>query len=352
MMKPIRVIIIDDSAFMRKVITDILSSDPRIEVVSTARNGEDGLKKIEMFNPDVVTMDIHMPVMDGIDALQEIMLKNPLPVVMLSSVSEEGASSTIEAISKGAVDFIMKPSGPISLNLTSIKEEIIRTVITAWQVNFNKSKQLRKFNTVTTRKTAKKIFDNTIIAIGTSTGGPRALQQVLTDLPGDFIPPILIVQHMPQGFTKSLANRLNTLTKIEVKEAVDGEIIKNNTAYIAPGNFHMKVVRVGQIIKIKLSKEALRNGHRPAVDELFDSVATLTSTNKIAVVLTGMGNDGSEGIKRLNEMDPQTIVLSEAKETAIVFGMPKAAADTKLVDHVVPLHHVGEMLVKLERNLK
>ncbi|RDW18035.1 chemotaxis response regulator protein-glutamate methylesterase [Oceanobacillus chungangensis] len=351
-MKPIRVIIIDDSAFMRKVITDILSSDPRIEVVSTARNGEDGLKKIEMFNPDVVTMDIHMPVMDGIDALQEIMLKNPLPVVMLSSVSEEGASSTIEAISKGAVDFIMKPSGPISLNLTSIKEEIIRTVITAWQVNFNKSKQLRKFNTVTTRKTAKKIFDNTIIAIGTSTGGPRALQQVLTDLPGDFIPPILIVQHMPQGFTKSLANRLNTLTKIEVKEAVDGEIIKNNTAYIAPGNFHMKVVRVGQIIKIKLSKEALRNGHRPAVDELFDSVATLTSTNKIAVVLTGMGNDGSEGIKRLNEMDPQTIVLSEAKETAIVFGMPKAAADTKLVDHVVPLHHVGEMLVKLERNLK
>lgn len=352
MMKPIRVIVIDDSAFMRKVISDILSSDPRIEVASTARNGEDGLKKIEIFKPDVVTMDIHMPVMDGITALQNIMLTNPLPVIMLSSVSEEGASSTIEAISKGAVDFIMKPSGPISLNLTSIKEEIIRTVVTASQVNLNKSNQIRKFDTDTTMKAEKQIFDNTIIAIGTSTGGPRALQQVLTDLPGDFSPPILIVQHMPPGFTKSLANRLNTLTKIEVKEAVDGEIVKNNTAYIAPGNFHMKVIKIGQTLKIKLTKESFRNGHRPAVDVLFDSVATLTRINKIAVVLTGMGNDGTEGIKRLNETDPQTIVLSEAKETAIVFGMPKAAIETDLVDHVVPLQHVGEMLVKLERNLK
>ncbi|AXI11142.1 chemotaxis response regulator protein-glutamate methylesterase [Oceanobacillus zhaokaii] len=351
-MKPIRVIVIDDSAFMRKVISDILSSDPRIEVVSTARNGEDGLEKIEAFKPDVVTMDIHMPVMDGIKALQKIMLKNPLPVVMLSSVSEEGASSTIEAISKGAVDFIMKPSGPISLNLTSIKKEIIRTVVTASQVNLNKSKQIRKFETENTKKATKQIYDNTIIVLGASTGGPRALQQVLSVLPGDFLPPILIVQHMPPGFTKSLSNRLNTLTKIEVKEAVDGEIIKNNTAYIAPGNFHMKVIKVGRALKIKLTDELLRNGHRPSVDVLFDSVANLTRINKIAVVLTGMGNDGTEGIKRLNEMDSQTIILSEAKETAIVYGMPKAAAETGLVDHVVPLHHVGKMLVKLEKDLK
>ncbi|RDW19501.1 chemotaxis response regulator protein-glutamate methylesterase [Oceanobacillus arenosus] len=352
MTQSIRVIVIDDSAFMRKVITDILSSDPRIEVVSTARNGEDGLKKIEIFKPDVVTMDIHMPVMDGITALQLIMSTNPLPVVMLSSVSEDGVSSTIQAISNGAVDFIMKPSGPISLNLTTIKEEIIHTVITASQVDLNKSKQIKKFDTKTTRKSVKQIFDQTIVAIGTSTGGPRALQQVLTDLPSDFSPPILIVQHMPAGFTRSLANRLNTLTKIEVKEAVDGEIIKNKTAYIAPGDFHMKVMQVGQEYKIKLTDEALRNGHRPAVDVLFESVALLTRTNKIAVVLTGMGNDGTAGVKRLNEMDPQTVVLSEAKETAIVFGMPKAAAETALVDHVVPLHHVGEMLVKLVRDLK
>ncbi|WP_188454370.1 protein-glutamate methylesterase/protein-glutamine glutaminase [Virgibacillus oceani] len=348
-MNPIRVLVIDDSAFMRKMIQDILSSDKRLEIVGTARNGEDGIKKIHELSPDVVTLDVEMPKMDGITALQKIMETNPLPVVMLSSVTIEGARKTVQAISNGAVDFISKPSGPISLDITTIKQEIISKVIAASQAKLPKKKQEQphyakgNLEAVSySRKHAK-----SIVTIGTSTGGPRALQRVLTDLPGDFMPPIVIVQHMPAGFTKSLADRLNTLTGIHIKEAVHGEIIQQNTAYIAPGNYHMRIHRFGTALVIDLTQDAAYNGHRPAVDVLFKSVAQLNNINKIAVLLTGMGSDGSEGIKKLKEEDPNAYVIAESEETSVVYGMPKAALKTNCVNQVIHLHQVGETITHL-----
>lgn len=339
----IRVIVIDDSAFMRKVIADLLTSDHRIEVVATAKNGEDGIKKIKALAPDVATLDVHMPVMDGFTALQHIMKTNPLPVVMLSSVTAEGTKMTVQAISSGAVDFITKPLDLPSLD-TGSKQEIINKVITASQAKINKSTKERELSTSTIYKAGNLVHDKTIIAIGTSTGGPRALQKVLTDLPGDFFTPILIVQHMPKGFTKSLADRLNTLTQIHVKEASHGEKINNHTAYIAPGNYHMKAKKVGTSLVIELTQEEQVNGFRPAVDVLFDSVNALKNINKLAIVLTGMGNDGSKGVKRLKENDANTVVIAEAEETAVVYGMPRSAVKTHCVNYIVPLNQIAEMM--------
>ncbi|WP_106497606.1 protein-glutamate methylesterase/protein-glutamine glutaminase [Lentibacillus sp. Marseille-P4043] len=350
-MKPIRVLVIDDSAFMRKMIADIINSDSRLDVVGTARNGEDGINKIKALSPDVITLDVEMPIMDGITALKMIMSQTPLPVVMVSSITKEGTTKTVEAISNGAVDFITKPSGSISLDITKVKQEIINKVVTAAHAQMSK-----KTGTVTdsvqqtrtdriTQQHAK-----TVVAIGTSTGGPRALQRVLTDLPSDIQAPILIVQHMPAGFTKSLAERLNTLAGIHVKEATHGEILQQHTAYIAPGDFHMKIRQVGTSLAIELTQEDGLNGHRPAVDVLFKSLATINNVNKIAVVLTGMGHDGSEGVKQLKEMDKQTIVIAEAEESSIVYGMPKSAIKTNCVNHITHLHQVGDTITQLVKS--
>ncbi|MFD1037967.1 chemotaxis response regulator protein-glutamate methylesterase [Virgibacillus byunsanensis] len=347
-MNPIQTIVVDDSAFMRKMISDILSSDNRINVIATARNGEDGIKKIKELQPDVVTLDVEMPIMDGITALQKIMETNPTSVVMFSSVTSEGTAKTIQAISYGAVDFISKPSGSITLNLTNIKEEIIAKVITASEVTLSKVVAAQPLLTSSVHTaTISMPYDKTIVAIGTSTGGPRALQRVLTELPKDFRAPILIVQHMPAGFTKSLAERLNSLAKINVKEATHGEIIQDHTAYIAPGNYHMRTRKVGTTLAIELTEDSLRNGHRPSIDELFESLSIVQKVNKIAVILTGMGTDGSEGIKKLKASESKTIVIAESEQSSVVYGMPKAAVRTNYVNHIVHLHQVGETITNL-----
>lgn len=345
-MYPIRVLVVDDSAFMRKMISEILTSDNRIKVIATARNGLDGLKKINLLSPDVVTLDVEMPIMNGITTLQKIMETNPLPVVMLSSHTKTGASQTLQAISIGAVDFIKKPSGSISLDINKIKEEIITKVITAAEakVTVTKSVEEKDFKTV-----HKLPYNRTIVAIGTSTGGPRALQKVLTDLPANFPAPILIVQHMPPSFTKTLATRLNSLAEIEVREASDGMILQNSTAYIAPGNYHMEIQEVNMVSTIKLTQEALESGHRPSVDVLFRSVANLKEINKIAVILTGMGKDGSEGIKEIKAENISATVIAEAKESSIVYGMPAAAVRTGFVNQVVHLDDIAENITSLVR---
>ncbi|MBC5635981.1 chemotaxis response regulator protein-glutamate methylesterase [Ornithinibacillus sp. BX22] len=343
-MTPIRVIVIDDSAFMRKMITDILESDSRIHVIATARNGEDGLKKIQELSPDVVTLDVEMPVMDGITALTQIMDTNPLPVVMLSSLTKDATNSTLQAITSGAVDFITKPSGSISLDIATIKQEIITKVIAASQVDVTKKRE----TTETPKLVAtKQLYAKTLVLIGASTGGPRALQRLIMDLPNDFSSPVLIVQHMPAGFTKSLAERLNNLSALHIKEATHGEIIKERTVYIAPGDYHMKIRRVGTSHAIELTGEKERAGHRPAVDVLFESAAEIARMNKVAVVLTGMGSDGSSGIETLKMHDPDAIVLAESEESAIIYGMPKAAIKTNAVNYIVHLHQMGEMIYKL-----
>src|SRR5699024_6147155 len=347
-MNPIRVLIIDDSAFMRKMITEILTSDKRIKVIDTARNGEDGLRKIKKLLPDVITLDIEMPIMDGIKTLKQIMQTRPLPVVMLSSVTDQEASKTMKAISNGAVDFIMKPSGPISLNLEDIKQEIITKVLSAASVNgtigTTKNENLFYKMTLQTHK-----YDRTIITIETSTRGPRALQRVLSDLPKISLPPILIVQHMPQQFIKSLAERLKRVTHIHVKEATQGELIKNNTAYIAPGNKHMKVRTAGLALAIELTDEEPRNGHRPSVDTLFESIANIEKVNKVAIVLTGMGSDGARGLKVLKSKDPSTMIFAESEESAVIYGMPRAALHTGVVHSVIHLNQIGELIGDLTK---
>jgi len=346
MMQKIRVVVIDDSAFMRKMISDILNSDSRIEVIATARNGQDGVKKIKDLSPDAVTLDVNMPIMNGIDALQQIMETCPVPVVMLSSDTQEGATKTIQAISNGAVDFITKPSGAISLDIQKITQEIISKVLAASQVNLKQEPILKKPVENVTISSSKN-FDRTLVAIGTSTGGPRALQTVMTSLPKNFTAPILIVQHMPPGFTKSLADRLNTVSPIHVKEAVHGEIIKERTAYIAPGDYHMTIKKVGRSLAICLTEDPPVKGHRPSVDVMFSSVATVQQYNKIAVVLTGMGNDGSAGLIKIKNVDREAVIIAESDETAIVYGMPKAAAQTEKINYIVPLYEVSNMLAKL-----
>lgn len=351
-MKKIKVLVVDDSAFMRKLITDFLSEEPQIEIVGTARNGLEAIEKIKMLQPNVVTLDVEMPVMNGLDALQKIMADEPLPVVMLSSTTSEGATNTILAMQYGAVDFIEKPSGPISLDLHKIKQEIISKVIQASRANL-RSFRVTKPNSRTIQynssnsnlKTSKLGTENKLVCIGTSTGGPRALQQVLTSLPEDFGAPILIVQHMPKGFTKSLAARLDSLSKIRVKEAEDGEIVKNGTAYIAPGGYHLTVTKHKLSLLIKLDQSPPRRGHRPSVDVMFESISRLDDYERIAVIMTGMGSDGTAGLKYLKEAG-NTVVIAESEETAVIFGMPKSAINANVVDNVVNLDNIAETIMK------
>ena len=345
-MYQVRVLVIDDSAFMRKMIKEMLSTDHRIQVIDTARNGEIGLKKVKKYRPDVVTLDVVMPIMDGMTTLKKIMQTSPLPVVMLSSVTGQGANKTVEAISLGAVDFITKPSGAISLDIEKVKRELITKVLAAAEVKQEYLKPKEACNPALIQKHSLK-YTRTIIAIGTSTGGPRALQRVLTDVPDGDIPPILIVQHMPEKFTKSLADRLNMLTSITVKEATHGEILKNNTAYIAPGNQHMKVRAVGTSYAIALTNEEQRNGHRPSVNTLFESIAHLVRINKLAIVLTGMGSDGAEGVSIIKNKDPSAVIIAESADSAIINGMPKAAINTNAVNSIIHLHQIGEFIGKL-----
>lgn len=343
-MDPIRVLIIDDSAFMRKMITEILESDQRIEVVGIAKNGKEGLRKINELSPDVVTLDVEMPVMDGMTTLETIMIESPLPVVMLASKSPKGSQDIIQAISKSAVDFILKPSGPISLDIHHIKEKIIEKVIIASQAKLQKPITMSH---ETNDHPYSPEHRETIFVIGSSTGGPRALQRILTELPSNFPAPILIVQHMPTGFTRPLANRLNSLSAIQIKEATDGEKLKKGVAYIAPGDFHMRVQHMNNSFSIKLTKNPDNIIYRPAVDVLFQSIATLKKVNKIAIILTGMGKDGTEGIKKIKDKDSHAIVIAESEESAIIYGMPKAAISSGYVDQIIHLHKIAPLMQQL-----
>lgn len=338
----VQVLVIDDSAFMRRAISHLLSEDPRIQVIATARNGEDGLKKIGQFQPDVVTLDVEMPVMDGITTLKRIMDQTPTPVVMVSSLTAKGAESTVKAMQLGAIDFIQKPSGTISLDMDRIQKCMIETVITASQANV-KEKRVKKIHVLKSKSEHR--FSRSLFAIGTSTGGPRALQAVLTALPANFQAPIVIVQHMPAQFTKSLADRLHALSSIRVKEAEHGELLQNGVAYIAPGGEHMHIRQAGTALAIELSKEPPVLGHRPSVNVMLESIAPLKRLNKIIIILTGMGSDGTDGIEQIKRQDPSAFVLAESKETTVVDGMPRSALQANVVNEVVPLQSIWKVMV-------
>lgn len=364
-MKKVKVLVADDSAFMRKLIQDILLASNQIEIVGIARNGEDAVKKVKELKPDVVTMDIEMPVLNGIDALKMIMNETPVPVVMLSSTTMEGAENTFLAIQNGAVDFIAKPSGTISLDLKKVSAEIVEKVISASKANLSgfsgrASKEKNLFPSVLLKCSTIELYykfnsqkdlrewessSKKLICIGSSTGGPRALQTVLTNLPGDIKAPILIVQHMPAGFTKSLANRLHSLSQIAVKEAEHDEILKNGTAYIAPGGYHLMVKKENNHLIAILDQSEPRNGHRPSVDLLFESAGFIADYAKIAVIMTGMGTDGSKGLIEMNRTGKMK-AIAESEDTAIVYGMPKAAVLTNLVDEIQNLEDIANAIMK------
>lgn len=363
-----KLLIVDDSAFMRKLISDFFVGVSEIEVVGTARNGKDALEKIKKWQPDVITLDVEMPQLNGLEALKLIMADCPTPIVMLSSTTKAGAEITVEAMANGAVDFIAKPSGTISLDLHKIKDELIRKVVQAAAVPVSKLQKNTSLRNMISKKTMMEKYvepkkqpvtrqiiqprpmihssNKKLVLIGTSTGGPRALQEVVTRIPKTINAPIVIVQHMPAGFTKSLANRLNQLSEITVKEAEHGDILQAGHAYIAPGGYHMKLQKTGAVMSVKLDNvEAPRGGHRPAVDVLFESASAIKDLDKVAVIMTGMGSDGTKGLQRLKETG-QVVAISESADTCVVYGMPKAAFETGLVDDVEDVDDIAHAIMK------
>lgn len=349
-MSKIRVLVVDDSALMRKVISDMLNEDPDIEVIGTARDGYDAIKKIHELKPDVVTLDIEMPKLDGINTLGYIMSETPLPVIMLSSYTREGAEATLKALEYGAFDFVPKPSGPISLDIRRVKEELIAKIKVAYRADLSRLKFLlprreRKIEKVEKVPVAKV---NAVVAIASSTGGPRALQEVIPKLPSDIKASILIVQHMPKGFTKSLAERLDSLSQIDVKEAKEDDVLREGLALIAPGDYHMVVKRGEDGVVVKLNQDPPLWGVRPAADIMMLSVAEVFKNRVVGVVLTGMGRDGANGLKKIKEYGG--ITIAEDKSTCVVFGMPKVAIEEGAVKMVAPLNEIADKIMEaLER---
>jgi two-component system, chemotaxis family, protein-glutamate methylesterase/glutaminase len=343
----IKVLVVDDSALMRKIISDMVNSEEDMEVVDIARNGEEMLEKALKHNPDIITLDVEMPVMDGISALREIKKRQlNIPILMISSVSEKGTLLTMECLEAGAFDFIPKPSGAISLDINKVKDELVLKIRLAYEKNHISS----DINEKNSFQEVEKIYfkkRNTLgkietVVIGASTGGPKALYAVITALPEKIGVPVFIVQHMPVGFTKAFAERLNANSKIRVVEASDGELIEKDVVYVAPGGFHMEVLSDN---RIHLNTEPAIWGVRPAVDKLFISATKVYGSHVLSIVLTGMGKDGAKGTLEVKKNGGVTI--SEDKSTCTIYGMPKAAFETGMVDLVLPVDEVAAQIVKI-----
>ena len=348
--KGINVLVVDDSAFMRKVLTDILESSSDIKVIGTAKNGVEALEKVKDLEPDVITLDVEMPTMDGLVCLRELQKITTAPVIMLSSITRSGEKATIEALEAGAIDFITKPSGLFDISGEEKKNEIIEKVRVAKDVRKRSNRHQKATIVKPVVRRDKGCLRNkdlkTLIAIGTSTGGPKALQEVLPYIPKNVPAAVVVVQHMPPGFTKSLAERLNTLCGLYVKEAEDDEVIQPGFAYIAPGDFHMKVLAASKdSLRIKLTKENPVGGHRPAVNVMMNSVADTGFPDVIGVIMTGMGSDGSEGIVNIKNSN-NGIIIAQDEKSCVVYGMPKSAVNTGVVDAIVPLKEIAGVIVK------
>ncbi len=347
MNKPIKVLIIDDSLLIRQLLEQIISSDNNIEVVGTAIDPYDAREKIKQLNPDVLTLDIEMPRMDGITFLSNLMRLKPMPVVMISTLTEKGANITLEALELGAVDYIAKPKVNVKESLPALTREIIGRIklaakanVSALERNFNREQFTSPATTVNKQSLGEKTG---LIAIGASTGGTEAIKQVLLSLPKD-MPPIVIVQHMPPGFTESFAARLNALTQLDVKELKDNQqSLKMGEVYIANGAQHMVINgRRGRYSASTEDSEPVSR-HKPSVDVLFNSIADNCDNSIIAVLLTGMGIDGASGMKRLYDNGATTI--AQDKNSSVVWGMPRAAVEQNAAGEILPLRKIGQFLV-------
>lgn len=365
----IRVLIVDDSGFFRRRLTEILDSDPMIEVVETAVDGKDAIAKAKSCRPDVITMDIEMPVMNGIEATREIMRHTPVPIIMFSSLTYDGAQATLDALEAGAVDFLPKRFDDISNDKAEARNILCARVkaMVAHKVPPRPAPSITSRPALSRAATAassaqrqgfapqnapaaapvsrsNKAFnpvDYEVVAIGTSTGGPVALQEVLVQLPATFPLPILLVQHMPAKFTEAFASRLNQLCKIEVREAKDGEMLKPGLALLAPGGLQMKLEkRAGRMMVRVIEEPDPMQNYKPCVDVTFDSVNNAVGNKALGIILTGMGADGREGSNRLKNRGATIWAQDEA--TSTIYGMPAAVAN--IAEQILPLKEIGKKL--------
>jgi two-component system chemotaxis response regulator CheB len=344
----IKVLVVDDSAFMRKAISTMLAKDPEIEVVATARDGEEGLEFVRKHNPDVVTMDIEMPRMDGLKALRHIMMEMPRPVLMVSSLTTEGAEATLKALELGAVDFIPKQLSKVSLDIVKIEADLIAKVKTVAQ------RKMRHFAhrarpaaaPVAARPAVERpagAQTRDVVAIGVSTGGPPAVQTVLSSLPKDFPAGIVIAQHMPPAFTGPFAKRLDGLCQITVKEAENGERMQAGFAYVAPGGQHLVLDQKVSRIELAVTPEPKEALYKPSANVLVRSVANAVGKRGLGVILTGMGSDGMEGIQALKQKGGRALAQSDS--TCVVYGMPKAIVDAGLADEIVDIDSMAAAIM-------
>jgi two-component system chemotaxis response regulator CheB len=344
MKKNIRVLVVDDSAVVRKVFKEEISREKDMEVVGTAPDPYVARDKIVKVKPDVITLDIEMPRMDGITFLKKLMKHYPLPVIIVSSLTRNSGKLVMEALSLGALEVISKPSGAYSVGEMSV--QLIDKIRAVARLKVSPVEERPYTKSVQTKITPKPLSETTnkIIAIGASTGGTEALKTVLTGMPPN-APGTLVVQHMPANFTTSFAERLNELSAMTIKEAKDGDSLINGVALLAPGNYHMLLKRSGANYYVQVKKGPLVHHQRPAVDVLFHSVADYAGSNAVGVILTGMGSDGALGLLKMKEAGARTVVQDE--KSCIVFGMPKEAIKLGAADKVVPLNSVGKTVLDM-----
>jgi two-component system chemotaxis response regulator CheB len=346
-MAKIRVLIIDDSALIRSLLTEIISKQVDLEVVGAAPDPLVAREMIRALNPDVLTLDVEMPRMDGLDFLEKLMRLRPTPVVMVSTLTERGADITLRALELGAIDFVSKPKLGIATGMQQLSTEICDKIRVAAKARLHRHVAARPAVEAAVDKAApahySRMSTEKVVAIGSSTGGTEAIREVLTRLPPDF-PGVLITQHMPPGFTRSFATRMNSLSRIAVSEAREGERVLPGHAYIAPGDHHMRLAKSGSNYVIALDDGEPVNRHRPSVEVLFQSVAAVAGANALGVMLTGMGKDGAQAMVAMREAGSFNIAQDEA--SCVVFGMPREAIALGAVHEVLPVTQIAERLIQ------
>lgn len=349
---PVRVLVVDDSAFMRKSLTSMLEEGKQIQVVGVARNGEEAIQQVRQLKPDVVTMDVEMPGMTGLQALQQIMAQHPVPVIMVSSITVEGAQETLQALEWGAIDFVPKQLDGVASKIAEIQKQLVSKVLVARHAGA-KLRKIPMNGLAKTAATPIKALSSLavsvtrgtkLIAIGCSTGGPQALFEIMPMIPADCPAGIVIVQHMPKSFTKPFAERLNNLCALDVREAVEGDEVRPGRVLVAPGGVQFRVVkRTMTSTVVSLAPNVEQHPHAPSADIMLQSVAALYGERGIGVILTGMGHDGLEGMKAIKAAKGRTVAQDEA--SSVVYGMPKAVVEAGCADKVVSLSNViGEIM--------
>ncbi len=351
--KKIKVLVVDDSFLMRKIISDAINSDPALEVVYKAKNGPEGLQKILELKPDIVTLDINLPIMNGLSVLQEVMKKQPCKVIMLSAYTREGAADTMKALELGAIDFIAKPSGEISLDIYKLKDEIISKIKLAARIKESKFLSSISEESAIRHHREKAIAIKKLVIIGASTGGPKAVLEIMQEIPAGLQAAFLIVQHMPAGFTTTFAERLSWQSKLKAKEAQEGDTVMADKILVAPAGYHLilepsaspRGEQNAKELKTKLNQDSLVNFVRPSIDvTMYSAAEAFPGKDIIAVILTGMGKDGLDGCRKIKEAGGTILIQDEA--SSVVWGMPGAVYEAGLSDKVLPVSKIAEAIVK------